>query len=74
MNAVSVRNVNDPMPTGQADIGTILLSLSEMDTIVSHYATRDTLSIRGMSMVRTNMMCLGSKMKVWECMDFMHKK
>jgi hypothetical protein len=26
MNEVSVRNVNDPMPTGQGDIGTILLS------------------------------------------------
>ena len=39
VNEVFVRNVNDPMPTGQGDIGTILLSLSEMDTIVSHYAT-----------------------------------
>ena len=26
MNEMSVRNVNDPMPTGQGDIGTILLS------------------------------------------------
>jgi hypothetical protein len=26
VNEVSVRNVNDPMPTGQGDIGTILLS------------------------------------------------
>ena len=26
VNEVSVRNVNDPMPTGQEDIGTILLS------------------------------------------------
>jgi hypothetical protein len=26
MNEVSVRNANDPMPTGQGEIGTILLS------------------------------------------------
>ena len=26
VNKVSVRNVNDPMPTGQGDIGAILLS------------------------------------------------
>ena len=29
MNKVSIRNVNDPVPTGQGDIGTILLSLVE---------------------------------------------
>jgi hypothetical protein len=26
VNEVSVRNVNDPVPSGQGDIGTILLS------------------------------------------------
>jgi hypothetical protein len=41
MNEVSVRNANDPMPTGQGDIGTILSysPLAEMDTIATHYAT-----------------------------------
>ena len=29
LNEVSVRNANDPMPTGQGEIGTILLSPSE---------------------------------------------
>ena len=29
MNRVSVRNANDPMPTGQREVGTILLSSSK---------------------------------------------
>ena len=37
VNEVSVRNANDPMPTGQGEIGTVLLSPFED----RHY--RDTL-------------------------------
>ena len=39
VNVVFVCNVNDPMPTGQGDIGTILLSCFEDGHIVTHYTS-----------------------------------
>jgi hypothetical protein len=40
VDEVSIRIVNDPVPTGQGDIGTILLPpFGGGSTIVSHYAT-----------------------------------
>ena len=38
VNKVSVRNANDPMPTGQGEVGTILLSLFED----GHYSSQKT--------------------------------
>ena len=39
VNKVSVRNVNDLMPTRQGEIGITLLSPLRMDTIVTHYTS-----------------------------------
>jgi hypothetical protein len=39
VNEVSVRNVNDPVPIGQGDIGTILLPLQEIQQSTTMFMT-----------------------------------